>query len=216
MNLRLAFIIVIVVLVILYIFRPVNLHMIKSTIDGEFYGVLDKLDKKRAANTLAIVNAQMLAFLEHLKEKYAINSVDREIVHQYHPKAQEVVDLALRNYNFESINENRPTGRAGTSYTLDKGRKLMICLRNKRGQIHDKHTIMFVMLHELAHMGNKKWGHGRDFWRIFKFLLIEAAKSGFHIPRDYQNYPVTYCGLDIDYNPYYDDTLPSIAEEESN
>jgi hypothetical protein len=68
---------------------------------------------------------------------------------------------------------------------------------------------MFVVIHELAHIANERWGHSSEsqFWEIFKFLLHEAKLCGMHTPVDYSKYPVMYCGLNVNYNPYFDDNV---------
>jgi len=80
----------------------------------------------------------------------------------------------------------------------------VLCLRRKdNGELHDENTIMYVILHELAHMVNTEWGHEKDFWDKFQFLLNEAVSIGIYTPIDYSKKPVKYCGLDIKYSPLY-------------
>jgi hypothetical protein len=47
------------------------------------------------------------------------------------------------------------------------------------------------------------WGHEKDFWVAFKYLLEEAKDAGIYVPIDYTNHPVDYCGLVIKDNPYF-------------
>jgi hypothetical protein len=126
---------------------------------------------------------------------------------------QERVTQLIKNYDTEKIYEISPLNKEGnTSYTENKSR-LVLCLRKKekdeRGQyaLHDINTIMFVVLHELSHMMNDKWGHPEGFWVLFKFVLLNAVESGVYSPINYSLYPIKYCGLLLTYNPVYDEKL---------
>lgn len=201
--------------------------VIKSSFDGEHYNVIGCFDNsKEAADLMARVNSIVLDFLNYLKDKYEINKVSindnmrtttfggsagNSFNSSRSKPTQIIIERILTNYNPEVIYENQPTGKDGTSYTLDKGSKLVLCLRDKKTkQLHDIDILVFVALHEVAHMGNETWGHDDKFWQTFKFLLQEARLAGIHQPKDYALHPVVYCGLPIDYNPFYDNSIKNI------
>ena len=76
----------------------------------------------------------------------------------------------------------------------------------KKGDIDnliDAHTLMFVAIHELSHVGTKSIGHKTEFWENFKFLLENAKEAGIHEPIDYKKKPVEYCSMKIKDNPYF-------------
>lgn len=179
--------------------------------NGEVYNVQDRFkNKKEAANLIAKLNKQIMAFLAYLKEKYKINTLDDETFPD--DKLRGIVKRILRNYNPEVIVENDPHLSNDTSYTIAKGRQLYICLRSKLNpdKLHDVSLLMFILLHELSHMGTITYGHNDEFWETFKFVLHEAALSGVYHPVNYNRQAMRYCGLNVDYNPYYDRTLRSI------
>ena len=127
----------------------------------------------------------------------------------------ERIHQLMTNYNTNRLYEISPLNKTGvTSYAEDKS-TLILCLRkktpNERGEyeLHDINTMMFVVLHELAHMMNDRWGHDKEsrFWTLFKFLLANAVECGVYKPIDYSYHPITYCGLRLSYNPYYDARL---------
>ena len=68
----------------------------------------------------------------------------------------------------------------------------------------DKHTLMYVAIHELSHVMTKSVGHKSDFWNNFKFLLENAKEAGIHEPVDYKKKPKKYCSMKISDNPYFD------------
>ena len=85
-----------------------------------------------------------------------------------------------------------------TSYTVNKGERIVFCLRFKViNTIHDINTLMYVVIHELAHIGCPEYGHTPLFKEIFKFLLIQSSKIGIYTPIDYRKNPQNYCGMEI-------------------
>ena len=84
-------------------------------------------------------------------------------------------------------------------------------MRKKEGKnkLHDINTMMFVVIHELAHIMNNRWGHTKssNFWELFKFMLINGIEIGIYEPINYAIDPIVYCGLEITYNPIYDTNI---------
>lgn len=210
---------IVILIFIIVVKLTTDTTAIKSSFDGENYNVIGCFDNsKEAADLMAKVNSIVLNFLNYLKDKYEINKVFNDNMRgtsfgdsagtRPMKNTQLIIERILTNYNPEVIYENQPTGKDGTSYTLDKGSKLVLCLRDKKTKkLHDIDILVFVALHEVAHMGNETWGHDDKFWQTFKFLLNEARLAGIHYPKDYALSPVVYCGLPIDYNPFYDNTI---------
>ncbi len=188
-------------LIIIYIL--IYLHWLskyeKYTINGIKYKVLNEYeDKEKAAKILDYLNSSNIKLMAHLKKKYKNTDM------------MESIEFLLKNYNPDVIFEHLPKGIDNTSYVVDKGTSIVYCLREKesgKNKIHDLHTLMFVNLHELSHIYNKGWGHKRDFWSSFKFILTEAQEIGIHSPINYSAEPMVYCGLPVKYNPYYDKSL---------
>lgn len=177
--------------------------------NGISYNVLPAADYALAAERLAVTNEKILTFLVWLKKKYNVGSLPSRPPAN---RAEDIADRVLSNYNTEMLFETEPTGAEGTSYTVDKGKELHMCVRRKDDRtLHTVDELVFVALHELAHMGNPTWGHEADFWEVFKFLLVEAAESGIHVPTDYSIVPLVYCGLTVGYNPYFDSRVKNVV-----
>jgi len=170
-------------------------------------------DTREAARTMHDCNETVLLLLRHLKAKYYIGATDDEIVanrddyeratsSEWYP----VVVALLSGYNPEEFYENDPRYSSETSYTLNKGDRMFICMRDKKTyRIMDKRIIIFVMIHEAAHIANYNgWGHDERFWQVFKYLLREAEEANIYRSVDYKRYPINYCGLHVDYNPIFD------------
>jgi hypothetical protein len=190
-------------------------------VDGRKWRVLqDYSNNAEAAELLSDVNASIIEFMRYLKEKYHVGETD-DIIAEEGPIHQQVaqgdnytiVCTLLSNYNPDVFYESDNRTTFETSWTVNKGDAMYICLRDKNDptQLIDRNLVLFVMLHEAAHIANYNgWGHPPRFWEVFKFLLHEAEESGIMRNIDYARYPQWYCGLYMDYNPYFDNDLRSI------
>jgi predicted metal-dependent hydrolase len=108
------------------------------------------------------------------------------------------------NYSKENRYENVPGDIKNTSYTINKGTETKLCLRDlKTLELHDFETLLFVNFHELSHLFDYNIGHHPSFWRKFAIVLQNAKEMDLYTPVNYKNYPEKYCGIIIDYNPYY-------------
>lgn len=77
-----------------------------------------------------------------------------------------------------------------TSYTENK-QNVTLCLRNQNGEFYDINSLMYVALHELAHVINDELQHTAKFRRIFDALLAHAASAGLYDPS--QAFVRNYC-----------------------
>jgi hypothetical protein len=94
-----------------------------------------------------------------------------------------------------------------TSYSVNKGEKIHLCLRQREGadeSLIEENIMVFVALHEMAHVLTASVGHGPDFWNNFGWLLKQAEAAGIYTYQDFKSKPVAYCGLHITDSPSYD------------
>lgn len=78
------------------------------------------------------------------------------------------------------------------SYTINK-EKIYICLRDKDSNYYHMNHLIYVCLHEVAHVLCDEVGHTEKFHEIFDSLLEKATQMGIFNPsipiiRDYCNY----------------------------
>lgn len=192
---RICLIIILVVLLLwnikLQADHPERLTM--SSIDGKSYTVKKKFkDHHKASDILARLNYVNIKVIEHMHNKYK--------------KSEEYdTEFLIENYgNGEALSEHTPRTTVNTSYVLNKGDLIKLCLRDpKTNEIHDFNTIVFVNLHELSHLLDKEYGHGKTFWRGFKNVLNSAVELGLYDPIDYSHTPTKYCGMTITSSPYF-------------
>ena len=182
----------IILLTVILIFTCVNYYIknkdityVRSSIDGRKYRVADTVDKQEAADLLADVNNKIIKFINYLK-----NDTDPKIKRVYN------------RYNADTFGENLDH-KSYQAYSLNKGDKIVICIRDKDGNlIKDKNTMIFVMIHELAHIMTKENGHPPIFWENMGILLKKAENAGIYNVVDYAKSPVNFCGILIDKTPY--------------
>ena len=76
------------------------------------------------------------------------------------------------------------------SYTINK-KRIHLCLTDKDGKYYDKNMLVYVTLHELAHVRCDEVGHTKKFHNIFKDILEDASAHNIYNP----NIPVIkdYC-----------------------
>jgi hypothetical protein len=72
---------------------------------------------------------------------------------------------------------NLPLYAAEKSYTINK-EKTFLCLRDENGEYYSRNMLMYVLLHEFAHVINEEIGHPPSFYKVFDDLLKKAEAVG--------------------------------------
>jgi len=81
--------------------------------------------------------------------------------------------------------------KASSSYTINK-KHMHLCLRDENGEYFNKNMLLYVAIHELAHVVCDEIGHTPKFHRIMDKLLDRAVEKGLYDPNippvaDYQD-----------------------------
>jgi hypothetical protein len=106
------------------------------------------------------------------------------------------VQQLVRRFRPEAISEG--THNSGyTSFSVNKGERIVLCIRNTNGSFVDHNVIMYVALHELAHIMTPEVGHTQAFWSNFTKILRCAMDLGVYHKVDYAKHPTPYCGITI-------------------
>lgn len=166
-----------------------NLEWVVSRVDGARYEVLSLPDKQAAADLLAEIVAGLKTLLRHLEKTQPEDARTLRIVAKF--DAAKVAE--------------EPANNPYTSYSINKGERLVFCLRSRddKKELADLNTMMFVAIHEFAHIGTEEVGHPPAFWANFRWLLAEAVNIGVFRDKDYKNAPQAYCGIQITDNPLH-------------
>jgi hypothetical protein len=181
--------VIVLILSLLLKYESTNseLTYVTSNVDGRQYLVRNVPDRQYAADMLAQIRANFTKIIDYLKENYIADERVQRLVNRFNP---DVISESMPNTSY-------------TSYSVDKGRKIVFCLRSKdeKQELIDMNTIMFVAIHELAHVMTKSVGHTEEFWSNMRYLLKKGIKIGVYKPHDYKNNPVKYCGMTITDSP---------------
>lgn len=187
-------IIIIIFLIILYYWNDSyypkdNMIYEMATFDNKLYWVRDLPDKARSANMIAKCKHNIIKLIDHLNKN--INSFP-----EFHDNIKNSIEK-INNIEIMETSADKNNYET-TSYTINK-KTIVFCIRSKSfDRIHDENTLMYVLIHEMAHVLNPKIGHGEDFKKIFKFLLDESVKINIYTIVNYSKTPVNYCGMEIE------------------
>jgi hypothetical protein len=175
------------ILASLYMQGPTNNVRVRSNLDNKEYLVQNLPDKQEAANLLSKLKKNLQEIIDELKQT------------QHNPPYERL----YANFNPDVFEENDITAST-TSYSENKGQKIIVCMRDKTKEPYpfiDENTIMFVLLHELSHLMTESIGHTPEFWNNFRMLLQDCIKNGKYTPVNYTQNPVEYCGMTISDSP---------------
>ncbi len=158
-------------------------YNVKTSSGGEYLlrrEYKDELTDLESAKKLEKLNENNMRLINYLKENHGGIWWVRYLV---------------ENYKKENLREgSRKNGL--TSYLINK-KELNMCIRGEGTE--NFNTLMYVDLHELAHMCNYDRrgvgieGHGVEFIEKFKFLVNTAIKLGLYKKVNYMG--ENYCGL---------------------
>lgn len=164
-----------------------NLEPVKSSVDDrEYYVQSDKQDSQEAANLIAEIRQRLITLVNHIYKLY--------------PPDDDMVILLHENFNPDVLKEGvEGTGKT-TSYSINKGEEIILCLRSKN-KLVDINVMMYVAIHELAHLANRTVGHDSSFWETFSTLLREAINIGIYQHHEFDKKPIEYCGMIITSDP---------------
>ena len=227
-NILILTVVILLILLIIYYYRYSAFNTESIEICGEKCSQYNVHSEHKNQESAAVLMDKIVKkndiLLNHLRDKYIVkyngmnpdkeNRIDVIAAEPMNDKylIAERVNQLLNKYDKDQIYEISPLNKSGaTSYTENK-KILILCLREKKKtdgiyKLHNVNDMMFVVLHELAHMMNDKWGHRQEFWQLFKLLLQEGVECGVYTPQDYAKNPIIYCGMNIGYNPLYDNKI---------
>lgn len=170
---------------------------VRSTFDNNEYIIRGGKNKSEdelleSANALALINSKITRLIGHLDRKY-VND----------PSKNYWIAHLKRRYKPSILSEAAVDNRY-TTFTIDK-QDMHVCLRTRddHEELYDVNLLIYVILHELAHVCNYTKdnqpieGHGREFKEKFSLLVKEAIDIGIYKYENYMTSPREYCGMII-------------------
>lgn len=140
-------------------------------------------NQDNALNNLVKIRQKLNLLVQHLLKKYPDNNLINRL------------DQRFKNTILREANPNGNS--AQTSYTINKGDVIVLCMRTVNKKMVDFNTLMYVAIHELAHVYSSSYHHNPEFWTNMKFLIDEAIEIGIYNQTNYEADPVRYCGMTI-------------------
>jgi len=181
-------ILICIVIIFIYFFLFINrknLVYVETNSGTKFLVHKDNL-KNEKANLLGKIVENMFILKNHM-----VKNINKFPL--YEPYIEQ-----LKNNLSETntvVYETDPSSQL-TSYSVNKGEELSFCLKSKKtNQLHDLNLLMYVAIHEMAHIACPEIGHGKLFQKIFKKLAEEAVKINIYKKVNYSDNPVEYCGM---------------------
>jgi hypothetical protein len=156
-------IVIILVAIIVYLIYSIkNTGLVHAEFDGQIYMVQEHKDKMKAVDLLI-----------KLKDDLGIvaqKSLDRAKLENNKPYIDyiTIITKKLNTVFIREVEKDSPY----TSYSVNKGEELVFCLRNKETfEFYDYNKILYVAVHEIAHIGCPEVGHTKLFFELNKYLL---------------------------------------------
>ena len=169
---------------------PSNTTQMKGS-DGKVYEVQNLPDKETAVEHMTDIHGRLIKLQEYYRDDPALAS-------------DPPVSRFLARFQPDVMIENDMSS-SDTSYSENKGQKIVVCLRDKtkppQYPLIEINTVMFVMLHEMAHLITETIGHTPEFWANFRRILHDAVKVGIYQHVSYASNPTPYCGMQITDSP---------------
>lgn len=176
-----------------------GVHYEMSNVDNKYYKIriMNKSRDfyKESADIMANINLRIEKLIDHLVLLYSDDASKNYFIRKLR-----------QNYTHDILSEATIDKRY-TTYTIDKS-EMHICLRSrdKTESLYNIEVLMYVVLHELAHLCNYNKsgypiiGHGAEFKNIFEFLVKEAIKIGVYKDQRFDVRPQEYCDIIINSN----------------
>ena len=179
----------ILVLIIIYLIYSIKTSgLVHAEFEGQIYLVQDHENKFQAID-----------FLKRLKndlDKIAQKSLERA-KDDKNSEFEEYISIIVKRLNTVFIREVEKDSPY-TSYSVNKGEELVFCLRNKEThEFYDYNKVLYVAVHEIAHIGCPEIGHTKLFFELNKYILETANNNNMYTMVDYNSNPEEYCGIQI-------------------
>jgi len=180
----------ILILFIIFIINNKLLYVKIEAFDNNIYYVNDLPDAQDAANFLAKIMKILNELVIKIIDNYNILDTNDK---KYIESIKKIKD----KLPFIKISEN-PLDNKYTSYSINKGEELVLCIRDKKTKkIQDINDILYVAIHEIAHIGCLEYGHTEIFNEINYYLLKKAVEYDYYKYIDYYKNNKPYCGIQL-------------------
>ncbi len=176
------------IFIFIYIFLFINKNntvYVEAQSGTKFLVHKDEFSDQKA-NLLSQISERMYKL-----KNYLFNNINK------YPDYRPYIELLNQNLHESRtiIYETDPDSNL-TSYSVNKGEEVSFCLMSKKTkQLHTINLMMYVAIHEMAHMACPEIGHGDLFKKIFRMLVEVSMEIDIYKFENYNHDPVEYCGM---------------------
>lgn len=184
---------IIIVLLVLIVLNTIgnNKGLVMITVENFEFWVRDLPDKNEAGKVLLDLKNSLIELLKYIESNTNIIDEDKRFL-QYIPQMKEKL-------KYVKIKET-PADSKQTSYSVNKGESLVFCIRSKKdNSLHSINDLLYVAIHELAHIGCPEIGHTKLFLDLNLFLLKQAINFNIYKFENYDTNPIEYCGITLNH-----------------
>jgi hypothetical protein len=191
---------ILLILVILAIFIILIYTILKKEkFDASRYLVQISDDNEKAVDLLATLYNNIKLTIIYGNEKInKIKEIPNENITENEKELltyEPYLKTILNRIDYVTIRESVPKSKY-TSYSVNKGEELVFCIRSKEtNELHDINDLMYVAIHEIAHIGCPELDHTPLFYKINKKLLELASEINVYTYTNYNSKSLNYCGL---------------------
>ena len=181
-------------IVFVFIFIHSSEVSFQESFSGEQYLVRNLDDKDKAADLLYNIKTRLKKLIDYINSDCLKNETERtKFINQYNRSI-------LNKFNYIIFRESTDNSKF-TSYSINKGEEIVFCLRSiPDNKLHNINELMYVAIHEIAHVGCPEIGHTSLFKKINLELLKYAIDCGVYSYKNYNALPEQYCGIQLSNN----------------
>ena len=182
------FVILLFIIIIYFYFNKTNVVRTMNVNNNKSYIVRNVSDKETAVMMLSNMEDNLKLLITRLMNDHSV--INNTEMYEY---------ITVINDKIDSVEIQESTADSlHTSYSLNKGELLVFCIRSKKTlKIHDMNELMYVAIHEIAHIGCPEIGHTDLFFKINTYLINKAIQYGIYKYVDYSKFNKEYCGMTL-------------------
>jgi hypothetical protein len=135
--------------------------------------------------------AFLLYFLFRKKERFyqLEDETSKNMLKSLNLAAYDILDNTKTNFvgyltqlNFSNYYNKFSIQEGYSSFTQNK-KKIVLCMKDEKGRLYSFNSLLYVLLHEIAHVINDELHHTKKFQNIFEQLLNHATNLGYYNPK---------------------------------
>jgi predicted metal-dependent hydrolase len=179
---------VLIIIIAYLIYSIKNSGLVHAEFNGQVYMVQEHADKMKAVDLLIKLKDDLTIIAQKSLER-AKKENNKDYIDYISIILNKLTTVFIREVEKDSLY---------TSYSVNKGEELVFCLRNKETfEFYDYNKILYVAVHEIAHIGCPEIGHTKLFFELNKYILETAKDTNMYSYNDYNSKPEEYCGIQI-------------------